>query len=139
MTELSEDNFWGTLDFSNSDDPAPIARLKQQAEKLTELTRGKVEGSVKVSVENGRFFASLYAGIPGGAGYQFKILSIEFPPYFPPDDLRQLIVEDSFGGPRSLLSSMPQFDEYLKTFLSSEQVRSTIRNLVKYSSARTAS
>src|SRR5579871_347849 len=113
MPERTEDNYWGTTDFSRDAsqvDSPPIALLKQQADKLTEITHGQVVGSVKVSARGGTIFASLYAGVPEPDDYEFKIVYVAYSILANPS---HLTVEDSFGGPKKILPDMPAFEQYL--------------------------
>jgi hypothetical protein len=80
MSNVADDNYWGTTDFlrdiARLDESAPIALLRRQADKLTEITRGQVDGSVDISARGGTITASLYAGVPEHGEYKFKILSV---------------------------------------------------------------
>ena len=131
MPETVE-NYWGT-EFPNLSDSAPVILLKEQARKLTEVTKGKVKGEVKVSTEEGTAWASLYAGVPQVGDYQFKILSIAHPVVSDPSDPFPITVGDSFDFKHGTVPDMQSFDSYLRRLLSSEPVRIAIANLIKYS------
>jgi hypothetical protein len=132
------ESYWGP-DFPAIGDSAPVSVLKQQAEKLTEITGGLVEGVVKESAEAGTVYASLYAGVPAVGDYQFKILYVAHPVVVDPANPFPITVEDSFGHEKRKFPDMPSFDQYLRDLLLSTPVRTAIGNLIKYSKSRAAS
>ena len=135
----SVESYWG-LEFPAVGDSAPVSLLKQQAEKLTEVTGGLVEGVVKESAEAGTAYASLYAGVPTVGDYQFKILYLAHPMLVvDPANPFPITVEDSFRQEKRTIEDMASFDRYLRDLLLSEPVQTAIGNLIKYSKSRAAS
>ena len=120
------ENFWGTH-FPDVGDSAPVVLLKQQADLLGKLTDGKVMGVVKQADLGETAFASLYLAVPSMGDYQFKLLSLAHPVVANPADPFPITVESSLrDGSKIVIDSMPKFEEWLKTFLSSEPVRIAI-------------
>ena len=132
------ESYWGP-DFPAIGDSAPVSLLKQQAEKLSEITGGVVEGVVKESAENGTVYASLYAGVPSVGDYQFKILYISHPVIADPSNPFPITVEDSFQQEKRQILDMNEFDHYLRDVLISPSVRMAIGSLIKYGKSRAAS
>jgi hypothetical protein len=132
------ESYWGP-DFPAIEDSAPVSLLKQQAEKLSEITGGVVEGVVKESAESGTAYASLYAGVPSVGDYQFKILYIAHPVIAEPSNPFPITVEDSFQQEKKQIPDMNAFDRYLRDVLKSPSVRMAIGNLIKYGKGRAAS
>jgi hypothetical protein len=125
-TSARVENFWGT-DFPEVGESTPVVLLRQQAELLGELTDGKVSGVVKKADLGGTTYASMYLAVPAMGDYQFKLLSLAHPVVANPADPFPITVETSLpDGSKKEISSMREFEEWLKEFLSSEPVHIAI-------------
>lgn len=138
MPEPTE-NFWPADFPTGNSDPEPVLLLKQQAELLTTVTNGRVEGVVKRSAEGGTVYHALYGRVPALGDYMYKFLYIAYPLAANMANPFPIAVEDSLYLDRKSIQSMDEFRQWLKEILASEWVRSTIGRFIDYSSERVAS
>jgi hypothetical protein len=138
MPEPTE-NFWPANFPTGNDDPEPVLVLKQQAQLLTTVTDGHVEGVVKRSVEAGTVYHSLYGRVPALGDYMYKFLYVAYPVSANLTNPFPIDVEDSLHLDRKSIQSMDEFRHWLKDILATEWVETTIGRLIDYSSDRVAS
>jgi hypothetical protein len=121
-------DLWGEAFVIEPRDSYPVVLLKEQAEALTERTKGLVRGVVTKDIKTGTVWASLYANVPSPDDYMYKILTLAYPVSDDPDNPRNLTAyyadEETFVDDPS---------EWLKNVLSSNRVHSMIINLMRYS------
>jgi hypothetical protein len=135
------DDLWGT-DFEPSDvESEPISLLKKQADLLDKKTGGCVQGFVKQNVSPaGEVWASLYARVPSLKDYEHKLISIAYPvASLRPELPFPLIAVNPSYGDKVPIGDMEAFRDWLKKTLSSDDIHSTIANLMRFSSGATAS
>ncbi len=113
--------------------------LKQQAEMLSKITKGRVKGVVKESAEAGTIYVSLYVGVPALGDYQFKLFTAAHPFNVDPTAPFPIRIEDTLGNLRDEILSTDQFKVFLKNFLSSPEVRDSIGNLMRIGAERVTS
>jgi hypothetical protein len=134
MAESRED-FWPS-EIPDPGDPAPVALLKEQAELLAVKTSGEIEGVVRMYIEDGTAYHTLFLKpIPLG-DYLYKLLSISYPVFRHSSDIYPISAENSGEGRAYTggvsLANEEEFRDWLRSQLSSEYVRSTLGTLKNY-------
>jgi hypothetical protein len=135
------DDLWGADFHPSNAESKPVTLLKKQAELLGERTEGRVQGIVKQNVSpDGTAWASLYARVPSLKNYEHKLISISYPVASrdPVHPFPLTAVNPSYGDEVSI-DNMEAFRDWLSKTLSSGDIRSTIENLMRFSSGAMAS
>ncbi len=135
------DDLWGGGFHPSDVEPAPVALLREQASLLSSKTEGRVVGDVKEHVSSdGTVWTSLYARVPALGDYEHKIISLSFPVTardlgFP----SPLTAVNTRDGDKVEFDDMGRFRDWLRTVLTSDEVRSIINKLMRYGGKATAS
>jgi hypothetical protein len=132
-------DLWGP-DFQETPvESAPFVLLKEQADALTQRTRGDVRGDVAQEVDKGTVWSSLYALVPALGDYRHKLISIAHPVTADPKHPFPLTVFDTLSTGEDEVHDMDSFERWLADVLSSAPVHQVIDNLLRYSRSRAAS
>jgi hypothetical protein len=109
---------------------SPLTILREQADKLTEVTRGRLRGRVSTSRYGDDLLISLSVAVPALDGYTVEILQYRQPPVMYPGYLQQ------FGETSSVkLDTEQQFTDALKQILGSASIQRKISALLAQSDA----
>ena len=113
-------------------DPEPVILLKQQAEFLSGLHGGQLEGLVKMSTEAGTAYHSLYLKADALGNYLYKLLYIAYPAIQATESVYPISAQTSAGEPSIRLQDDDEFRDWLRRELSSDFVKRAISNLLRY-------
>ena len=134
MADAHED-FWPS-EIPDPADPAPVALLKEQAEFLAGKTSGEIEGVVRMYIENGTAYHTLFLKALPLGDYLYKILSISYSAFGRSPDVYPITVESSgedyLEGTEKTISNDEEFRRWLRAELSSDHVRSALGTLKNY-------
>lgn len=120
------ENLWGELpQFDSIRLPATI--LKEQAQVITDLTQGLLQGTVASDPgRNNSLFTNLILVVPTLNNYKYTVLyTLTEPPLIYPLKLRSLVHDVSFD-----VESEVKFLQILKDILSSHETKMLILSLV---------
>ena len=112
----------------------PVTLLKKQADLLGPKTDNRVQGVVKQYVSpDGTIWTSLYARVPSLKNYEHKLISIAYPITYKNLELTfPLIAVNPSYGDTVQIDDMEAFRGWLKKTLSSDDIHSTIANLMRF-------
>ncbi len=130
MPDQSE-SYWPTGHFDMTD-PSPVALLKQQAKLVAGQFDGAIEGIVRMDVDQGTVYHSLYLKVDALGDYLYKLLYIAYPAARRPSNAYPISAQNTDGDKIASLSDDDEFREWLRAELSSEFVRGAIGNILKY-------
>ena len=124
---MPADNLWGDLKITPSRTPYTI--LKEQAEKLTELTGYTLHGEVAQREWGGKFKVGLLIRVPALDDYRFEILEVTYN-----IDLYPLELQDVVHQRRASCNNEEEFLAEVKKVLQSPEIRSAISVLLSQAS-----
>ncbi len=130
MTDQSE-SFWPTGHFDMTD-PSPVVLLKNQARLVASQFDGAIKGIVRMDVDQGTIYHSLYLKVDALGDYLYKLLYIAYPAGRRPSNAYPISAQNTDGDPMVTLADDEQFRVWLRGELSSEFVRGAIGNILKY-------
>jgi hypothetical protein len=135
------DDLWGDEIHPNNVESKPVALLKKQADLLGKKTDGRVQGVFKQAASpDGTVWASLYVRVPDLKDYEHKLISIAYPVASRNPELPfPLTAVNTRDGAKVAIDDMGAFRDWLGKTLSSDEIRSTIASLMRYSGGATAS
>jgi hypothetical protein len=122
---MNNDNLWGNIT-DEVTEPAPILLLREQASKLTELTKGQLIGIANASpVSNSQELAChLSIRVPALSNYEVTLVSFRQPVAIYPFQLYDRISNKKFD-----CTNYDSFKAALQGILSNEQTRKVISGL----------
>lgn len=141
---MSEKNLWGDLSLATDMD-MPSELLRDQGEKLAELTNGDIHGIVTTTPmvrtdalnndEEPFMLVEFYFQVPGLHGYRHLFLEIQHPP---PPTFYPLTVNDTINGTFDTCEDEHAFEKILAKRFQTEQVRKVISGLMTVSRSNAA-
>ena len=124
---MPPENMWG--DIPNTPARTPYLILKEQAEKLTELTRYTLHGEASQRDWSGRFNVDFSIRVPTLEDYRFQILQVQYG-----IGLYPLEIRDAVHNTRTSCSSEEEFLAATKKILTSPEVKNAISVLLAQAS-----
>lgn len=116
-------NLW-PADFGQAGTVPPVVILREQADNLTSMTNGVIEGRVSTTKDKHRFFHNLQLCVPSLDEYTFGLLHVVHGiPVYPAD----IVFEE---GTVTIARSQEGFIQALRTILSSDGTKAVIRDLL---------
>ncbi len=120
------ENLWGDLPGAE-DVKTPLAFLREQAEQLSSLSTGVLEGTVKSSTDFlGRFLHELSIVVPALGGYRYSVVTVRH-------DLELYPLTVIREGDEIRAEDADDYVDILRTVLSSDAVRRVIAALLAQS------
>ena len=137
MPEVSSqalDDLWGRSFTEQHHVPEPVRILKQQAERLTERTEGRIEGVVRERMpSDGTVWVGLWARVPAARNYEHKLLTITYAVDAIDPELPFPMTVFGLDGEEVKLQDRDEFLAWLTSTLSSSEVHELINRLLWYS------
>jgi hypothetical protein len=106
----------------------PLSILREQANNLTQSTKGVLRGEVTIRSGSDRISMFLSITVPALANYRFSVLHYEQPVHLYPGEITS--IEENF-----IIENEDDFVDTLKHILSSEQVGNVISGLLAQATA----
>jgi len=127
---MAINNLWGELKL---DEPlrTPTTILKEQTTMLSTLTRGVLDGDVKVGAETNTFYIDLNIVAPAIDNYCFRVLEASHGVA----DLYPVEVREDGSGKTVECANEEEFLKELARILGSDRIGRVIRSLVAQSNA----
>lgn len=124
---MSTENLWG--DLPNYDVTAPpVSILKEQAEKLSEITEGLLIGKVtSANAQRDHLQCTLYIVVPGLSNYQYEVLTAVYPIGSYPISLLP-----TADGNTIKCADEQEFKENIRLILQSESVKGVLSKLLAH-------
>lgn len=132
-------DLWGPPFEEEYEETAPIVLLRQQAEFLTDRTKGRLVGEVVVRTEGGTVWASLYARVPAMKDYSHKLISLAYPVASAREDHPFPLSVFDEDGDADEVKDETAFKKWLSKVLQSLGMRNVIRMLQSFPADRAAS
>jgi hypothetical protein len=112
-------------DLGKSDVTPPIVLLREQAQRLSKKTQGKLEGRVVTSQPDGvHFLHQFLVVVPSLDNYSYALLMVQHSPV----QLYPAEILNVPGGPL-IANDEQQYEAYLRAVFASDRTRSVIQSL----------
>lgn len=120
---MCPDNLWGKFDLEKIKTPKAV--LREQAELLSSMTKGLLQGYVDDRSRGEKFRINLGIEVPALNNYRYLILEVNYGIAFYPLEVESNIADNCYE-----CASEEDFVDVLKQILSSDDVKNVVRGLI---------
>ena len=125
-------NLWGVLPHLPEVQPTPLSILREQADVITAHYNGVLEGEVETTTAQNKIKGVLNIIAPALGYYKLLIIEVTYDIMGPGLGIN---VFNHIEQQSQNCNAMAQYEQILRTYLSSDRVRTTITKLLEQSRA----